>query len=448
MKVLQLSAISAWYGMAMLASLSPTMAHAVPPVKFASPVPYGALNASDVAVNDFDGDGKMDFASVTRLPNLMSVFTNSGNGSFGISSNYALPNQPFSIAAGDLNGDGKPDIVATWRGVISVFTNVNNATFAPAIDYGIFTNNALILSSVSLGDFNGDHKLDIAVGILGSNVVTVLLNNGNGTFGSPTNFPTHSTANMGPITITLADLNNDGILDIVTANGSGGDSISVLLGNGDGSFSFGTNYSTKGYPICAVVGDFNNDGKPDIAATNPGENSIGLLFGNGDGTFGTAITTQVLADPRPMAAGDLNGDGNLDLVMVHNSITSTSARGILLGKGDGSFLAETNAFAPPPVNRIIVADVNGDNQPDLLIAASSGVSIYLNQSVPTLKGDYQTGRLVLQWPNWAGYILETATMLPTDTWIAVTDTPALVNNQNSLTNFVTGSNQFFRLNHH
>jgi FG-GAP-like repeat len=431
----------------MLARTGISHAQELPRVKFAPPFPYGPADVPDVVVNDLNGDGKMDFACVSRFPNLMTVFTNSGTTSFGFSTNYLMPGPPTSITAGDLNGDGKPDLVATSAGIISVFTNVINATFAPPINYGIFTNGALTLSSVSLGDFNGDHKLDIAAGISGSNVVTVLLNNGDGTFGLPKIFSTGSTASLSPITITLADVNNDGIPDIVTANGSGGESTSVLLGNGDGSFGTGATFSARGWPISAVVADFNNDGKPDIATANANENSVGLLFGKGDGTFQTAVTNQVLADPRPMAAADLNGDGNPDLVMVHNS-NRAAALGILLGKGDGAFLAETNAFAPTPVNRIIVADVNGDNQPDLVIAANSGVSFFLNQSLPALKYHLEGDHIILQWPNWSGYTLETTfTTLPTNNWIEVTDTPTQISNQNFLTNSIDASNQLFRLKH-
>jgi hypothetical protein len=183
----------------------------------------------------------------------------------------------------------------------------------------------------------------------------------------------------GATMVALADLNGDGILDIVSANGfspTGDGGVSVLLGNGDGTFKPAMKIAAGGSPTMVVVGDFNNDGIPDIAVSNspspdlpvpvvggPPVNSVSIYFGNGDGTFKAPINTPTLG-AFGMFAADFNGDGKLDL-----AITTATVVQILLNNGNGTFTV-SNTTVPGFSARILGGDFNGDGNQDLLVSGA------------------------------------------------------------------------------
>jgi hypothetical protein len=233
--------------------------------------------------------------------------------------------------------------------------------------------------SVLLADLNGDGKLDVLIpNGYSPGHVAVLLGNGDGTFKPPVNYGTDQT----PQGMALGDLNGDGKLDLVTANEEGGfgqGSISVLLGNGDGSFKPATNIRVGTFPSHIVLADFNGDGKLDYALTsggNPGTISIGL--GNGDGTFKAPMNFTTGSYLSTLSAGDVNGDGKVDLVAASSGDNTVK---ILLGNGDGTFQAAQNisTHVSTPVAADLV-DVTGDGKPDLAIGnyGSNNVSIFKN----------------------------------------------------------------------
>jgi hypothetical protein len=212
----------------------------------------------------------------------------------------------------------------------------------------------------------------------------------------PRFLPTVSYPDRGATMAAVADLNHDGILDVVTANGAapGGNGVSVLLGLGHGKFKAATKIVTGSSPSWVLVGDFNNDGKPDIAVANepnpnvlisvtggPAPNSVSILFGNGDGTFQPAIDTPT-AGALALGAGDFNKDGKLDLVVVTGSTTTTQ---ILLNNGNGTFtVSDANVNGFPTV---IVGDFNGDGKLDFLtggweMLGNGDGTFLLGQSLP------------------------------------------------------------------
>ncbi|HKV61586.1 MAG TPA: VCBS repeat-containing protein, partial [Candidatus Acidoferrum sp.] len=173
---------------------------------------------------------------------------------------------PAAVALGDFNGDGRVDlVVADWGPPgVSILLNNSDGTFQTAHSFIAGTNP----SSVAVGDFNGDGKLDLAISNWGSNNVSVLLGNGDGTFQAAVSF----AAGSSPRSVAVADFNHDGKLDIVVANwGCSGfqscpaSNVSVLLGNGDGTFQAVRNFPVGEAPVSVAVGDFNGDGIPDLA---------------------------------------------------------------------------------------------------------------------------------------------------------------------------------------
>ena len=293
--------------------------------------------------------------------------------SFIASRVYPVGLSPANIAVGDFNGDGKPDLVTVNGGSndVSVLINKGNGTYFPAVNYAVGTGPV----SISVGDFNGDGKTDIAVLNRASSTVSILLGNGDGTF--PTQkVTTISTGNM-PDSLAAGDFNGDGKLDIavtVSLPQIGQRAVAVLLGNGDGTFQAATNYDSGSGAQSAVVGDFNADGKLDIAIADG--NNISILLGNGDGTFRSAMNTPATVPVNVIYVADFNHDGKLD-VLTTGSSTSPSLF-VFLGNGDGSLgapLVTTTSLPFPP--NAAVGDFNGDGFPDVVAFEDDGLTVYL-----------------------------------------------------------------------
>jgi hypothetical protein len=223
----------------------------------------------------------------------------------------------------------------------------------------------------TVGDFNGDGNPDLATTNYQSNNVSILLGNGQGSFGIATNF----TVGTNPFAITTADLNGDGILDLATANYLG-NNVSILLGDGKGSFGTATNLAVGLKPLSITTGDFNGDGKSDLAVANDGTN-LSVLLGNGNGSFGTATNVTAGIVPISVLAADLNGDGKSDLVSL-NTGTSNSLS-VLLGTGQGTFGTATTVAVGDEPGDLAIGDFNGDGIPDLATPnyKSGNVSILL-----------------------------------------------------------------------
>jgi len=243
--------------------------------------------------------------------------------------------------------------------------------------------------SVAVGDFNGDGKLDLAVANEGSGNVSVLLGNGHGTFQAAVDYG----AGTDPDSVAVGDFNGDGKLDLVVANG-GSNNISILLGNGDGTFQAAVNYGvgSGSVPTSVAVGDFNGDGKLDLAVANELSNNVSILLGNGDGTFQAAVNDGAGSTLFAVAVGDFNGDGRLDLAVADAVSDYVS---VLLGNGDGTFKTAVQYVAGFEPLSVAVADFNGDGKLDLAVAnyESNNVSILLGKGNGTFQAavDYGTG---------------------------------------------------------
>ena len=315
-----------------------------------------------------------------------SVLLGNGDGTFQPAVIYNVDGQDStSIAVSDVNGDGYPDLIIGNQcqnnsncssGSISVLLGNGDGTFQAGTDY---SSGGLYVYSVAVGDVNGDGKPDLilgnecADGNCSNGSVSVLLNNGDGTFSAPV---TLSSGGLYAFSVSVADLNGDGKADIVVANqctdnncitGNTG----VLLSNGDGTFQPVVSYPSGGlYSYATAIGDINGDGKADLVIAsqctdqNCTSGVISTLLGNGDGTFQSAVanTSPVLGGLQSIVLGDFNGDHKLDVAAPAGNI-------LLLGNGDGTF--QTPIALGARGEGIAAGDFNGDGRPDLAVGAAT-----------------------------------------------------------------------------
>jgi len=293
---------------------------------------------------------------------------------------------PLSIAVGDMNGDGKPDVIAfnlctatNCNGTVSILLGNGDGTLqeAKTFDSGLTFANA-----IAVADLNGDSKPDV-IAMSGASCGTpeclsyfsVMFGNGDGTIGQ---WHKYSTGGYESLTLGLADLNQDGKVDLVIGSHCNGPScdgsaVSVILGRGDGSFQPAEVFATGDVQLVSTTtSDVNGDGKIDVlVAHNFG--TVGIFLGNGDGTLQTAELISTGTDPTFVMAEDLNHDGKPDII-IGTTLASASHEqvGVLLGNGDGSFQPvqcfDTNAPSSFGKISLVAGDVNGDGKLDIIAA--------------------------------------------------------------------------------
>lgn len=242
---------------------------------------------------------------------------------------------------------------------------------------------------ITSADFNADGKLDLAVTNSGINTVSILLGNGDGTFAPNVDY---ASGNQ-PVAVASGDFNHDGILDLVVVNRSD-NTVSILLGTGGGAFAAQTPYATGNQPAGIAVADVNGDGNLDLAVVNTSDNTVSVLLGNGDGTFAAHVDYPAGPNPMALVAADFNGDGKPDLA-VANDITPGGSLTVLLNHGDGSYLPGV-AYATGDSVSLVTADFNGDGKLDLAAVNSQAqtLSVYMGNGNGTFSlGPSQTARL-------------------------------------------------------
>ncbi|MCZ2146766.1 MAG: VCBS repeat-containing protein [Bryobacterales bacterium] len=422
----------------------------------AATVPVSGNSVKAIVAADVTGDGKGDILATTFTSLL--ILRGNGNGTFQAPAIITPDLNPFALATGDFNRDGKLDLVVadSNAGRISLLLGANNGTFTPKSSYAVRNN----LQNVFATDFDRDGKLDIVVAgghpdglsatAYGDYYVTALLGNGDGTFYGA---PAYSLSGS-PTAIIAADFNGDGKPDFAMSNrgvdvlmGQGGGVLAAAVhydaldqfntrvslpsivagdfnrdgksdiagtgylfrGNGNGTFQAPVQFDAGSHPGALAAGDLNNDAKLDLVSaqgslfTNSGQTTVVALLGNGAGGFAAPVPYTTGVNPAAVALADLNGDGKLDLAAVNNGSYGTPSDNggvaVLLGNGNGTFQTAISYAVGVNPAAITIGDLNGDGKPDLVVATSRSMA-----------GSYQLGILI---GNGNG-TFQQATFVPTD----------------------------------
>jgi hypothetical protein len=340
----------------------------------------GGQAASTFLLADVNGDGKTDvvvlnnFASQPNGDAQIAVFLGNGDGTYQPASVFDAGFSGYSLATGDVNGDGKLDLVVGDSGnnnSVSLLLGNGDGTFRPAVVYSTNTSYEGGVVAVAIADLNGDGKGDVIAETIGG--LSVLLGNADGTLQPAMTFFSYNQSNLN--VLALADLNHDGTLDAITLSSNFGfppGSVGVWLGLGDGTFASYTIIGLAGdpFPPPLSVVDVNGDGIPDLvfgAGDQYGGGSVSVAIGKGDGSFNSEQTYSLpsgYADGFSMVVTDLNGDGWPDIAVAHGLLT------VFLNNGNGTF---HQAFSYSPLQRnadatvVKSADFNMDGKPDLIL---------------------------------------------------------------------------------
>ncbi len=344
-----------------------------------SPTPLSYLSGTKpdaIAVGDFNNDKKLDVVVANSADNDVAVILGTGTGTFTDVDNYITGSTANALAVGDFNGDGNADFLVAAVSVgnpeVNLFTGNGKSVFTLANSIAGFSSP---ISSIAANYFTDNTKdLGFAVTQQASNSVSVVLGNGNGTFSTPSTYSTDA----GPVAVASADFNGDGYPDLVTANTTGND-ISILLNTKTGTFNPAVNYPAGTVPSAVAVGDVNNDGFMDVVVANSGSNNVSVLLGKGDGTFDAPTTYTVGNGPSAIALALTSGHIYPDILVTNKTDSSVS---VLLGNGDGTFQAAATYTIPNSAPQgVTAADINSNGILDLIVAETGSNAVGVLQGI-------------------------------------------------------------------
>jgi hypothetical protein len=337
---------------------------------------------SSVVAADLDGDGKPDVALTNHDSSDVLVFRNAGGGVLRAPVSYPTGDKPISVTVADVTGDGNPDLLVVYEGSqeVSIFYNQAAGTFAPGKAYHAGTD--WLIKSLAAADLNGDGRVDLALGIAASDRdmgIRILLNKGGGTFAPSVLYPTYD-----PKSLVAKDLNGDGRPDLALT-GTTVAGASVLLNQGDGTFASPTTYLLPALSDSRLINaiDVDSDGKDDLVVANAylgSRETVSVLLNRGNGAFAASVAYPI--DPVPdfpvagqipvsILSADVNGDKRLDVIATTPYVVTTllnQGAGRLTGPVAYSFMGSTAA----------VMDFTGDGMLDIAVAGIQGIAVYPN----------------------------------------------------------------------
>jgi len=358
-----------------------------------------------LATSDFNGDGKPDVAAANNASNTVSVMLNTtaagaASPSFATVTNVPTAANPFGVTVGDFNGDGRPDIAVTASGsdVVSVLINETSAgaaapTFSAANNFAVGDQPLGIVAA----DLNGDGRPDLAVTNFLGNSVSALLNTTTAGAASP-NFAaaTNFTIGANPQMVAAGDLNGDGRSDLAIPSFSG-NTVAVLLnttapGATTPAFATPSNFAVGSGPIGVTISDLNGDGRRDLAVANQNSDTVSVLLsttaaGAGTATFAPASNSSVGDQPQTVAASDLNGDGRPELAVTNFGDNSLNLFNNVTPAGATTTAVRVARFDVTSPFGVLISELNGDGRPDLLISNRTSNTISVALNVTTVGND-------------------------------------------------------------
>jgi hypothetical protein len=383
-----------------------------------------------IAIGDLDGDGKPDLVVANLISNNVSVYRNTaaggsiGNGSFAAKVDLATGNGPYSIAIGDLDGDGKSDLAITNinSSSVSVFRNTSTSgsiSFASKLDF----NTGTWPVSVAICDLDGDGRPDLVVANQISNTVPVLRNtstSGSISFASKVDFSTGTS----PQSLAIGDVDGDGRPDLAVAN-NGNNTVSVLRNTstiGKVSFATKVDFATGTQPSFVAIGDVDADGKPDLAVANQGSSMVSVLRNtsvSGAVSFATKVDFSSGRLPQSLAIGDADGDGKPDLAVANLNDNTVSVLRNTSVSGSVSFADKVDFGTGSTPISVAIGDLDGDGKPDLASANTDAntLSILRNIDIYTFTGSGNWNNAA----NWSGNILPPS-IVPSNVQIIINPT--------------------------
>ncbi len=363
---------------------------------FAPKVDYGANEKPQaIAVGDLDGDGDQDLVVANMGGSTISVLKNNGDATFSSKVDYVTGEWPRSVFVADLDADGDLDLAVANANSnsVSIFNNNGDGSFAARTSYDV----GLHPTSIFAADLDGDGDLDLIVanrfgkgGELFPDNLSILKNNGDGSFTPKVDYETGDS----PHSVFAADLDGDGDIDLAVANygeDGAGNNVSILKNNGDGTFAPRVDYGTGRFPYSLFAADLELDGDLDLAVANASSNTISVLKNNGDGTFETKVDYPTNLNPASVFAADLDANGYLDLAVANSGLGSGNAISVLHNNGNGTFAGKVDYLTALEPRSVVAFDLDGDGIKDLATANWSGnnVSVLKNLASVCLaaKGD-------------------------------------------------------------